>query len=293
MNVSSWLKAAAKEIDRLDAELILAHAMGVERVYLHAHSERELTLAELSCASDGLLRRQKHEPVAYIIGSKEFYGHTFQVSPAVLIPRPETETLVSLVKSYLTSSHLLPEDISIVDVGTGSGCIAISLALELPAITNIFATDISAKALECAKYNAAQLGASNIRLIKSDLLSSHAIKHQTFDVIVANLPYVDHTWPWLSPELKYEPKLSLYAKDHGLYLIKRLICQAPKHLKPAGALIIEANISQHQDIIDYAVNEVGLILDDREYLKSDAQDKNQVLSLALRFGPQQIATESD
>ena len=217
MNVSLWLKTASQSVDLLDAELILAHSLGAERTFLHAHPDFELSEEIAQKANLALERRQNHEPLAYITGAKDFYGREFQVTEDVLIPRPETEVLIEVTK------RLKPT--KILDVGTGSGCIAVTLAKELPGaiVTGI---DISEKALEIA---------------------------EKFDLIIANLPYVDRDWDWLGPELQFEPKTALFAEDGGLELIKKLIQQAPEHLEQGGCLLLEADKTQHQKITDFAI----------------------------------------
>ena len=310
MNVNSWLKKASSSIDRLDAELILASIFDKDRTFLHAHADEELTAEQQKAVDDMLLRRQKHEPLAYILGYKEFYGHKFYLTRDVLIPRPETEALVDIaselyqklstnaVKTAKTTGTakavqtiLSGEPIKILDLGTGSGCIALSLAstknhAESEANIQIVASDISAKALACAEYNAKKLQIKSISWVKSNLLKSKAFKNQTFDIIVANLPYVDKAWPWIDKNtLKYEPKLALYASNYGLGLIKNLIDKAPKHLKKGGFLVLEADICQHQAILDYVAEKNKL----QEYVpvvSNDAQNLGQTrqsLALVLQY----------
>ena len=193
--------------------------------------------------------------VAYSRGYQNFYGRDFLVTPDVLIPRPETEQIIDTVldlagKSYLPgvkpNPRVLPEKPIILDVGTGSGCIAVTLALELPE-AKVYASDISEAALEMAKKNASKLDASIYIII------SHLLKKINFtpDVVVANLPYVDKDWDWLDKEaLSGEPATALYAEDHGLALIKQLIDQAyERHIK---YLVLEADPCQHDSIIKYA-----------------------------------------
>ena len=315
MNVNSWLKKASSSIDRLDAELILASIFDKDRTFLHAHADEELTAEQQKVVDDMLLRRQKHEPLAYILGYKEFYGHKFYLTRDVLIPRPETEALVDIAselyrklsanadKSAKTTGTAKAvqtiqsgEPIKILDLGTGSGCIALSLASKLSQSTKnraepetniqIVASDISAKALACAEYNAQKLQIKSISWVKSNLLKSKAFKNQTFDIIVANLPYVDKAWPWIDKNtLKYEPKLALYASNYGLGLIKNLIDKAPKYLKKGGFLVLEADICQHQAILDYAAEKNKL----QEYvpvISNDAQNLGQTrqsLALVLQY----------
>ena len=167
---------------------------------------------------------------AYKTGIQDFYGRDFLVTPDVLIPRPETEMLVDLVldlagKAYLpgvrANKPKIPENARILDVGTGSGCIAVTLALELTK-TRVTAVDISEKALAVAMKNAEKWGVK-VNFLQSDLLK--AVKTSEFDVILANLPYVDRKWSWISPGLKYEPEVALFANQGGLELVFELLEQ--------------------------------------------------------------------
>ena len=315
MNVNSWLKKASSSIDRLDAELILASIFDKDRTFLHAHADEELTAEQQKVVDDMLLRRQKHEPLAYILGYKEFYGHKFYLTRDVLIPRPETEALVDIASELyqkLSANAVKPvkttgtakavqtiqsgEPIKILDLGTGSGCIALSLASKLSqsaknhaepeANIQIVASDISAKALACAEYNAQKLQIKSISWVKSNLLKSKAFKNQTFDIIVANLPYVDKAWPWIDKNtLKYEPKLALYASNYGLGLIKNLIDKAPKHLKKGGFLVLEADICQQQAILDSPA-EKNILQEYVPVASNDAQNLGQTrqsLALVLQY----------
>ena len=259
MNVSSWLNSAP--IDRLDAELILAHALGKDRTFLHAHPDFELSEAVLAEIRTLTERRALGEPLAYIFGNKEFYGRVFKVTRDTLVPRPETEALIEVIKD------LKPH--KILDVGTGSGCIAVTLALELPE-TEVDAVDISSAALEVAQENAQKLGAK-VNFSRSDLLSSVG---NEYDLIVANLPYVDRNWDWLSRELNFEPQNALFAEDGGLALIKKLIQEAPAHLTEKGYLILEADRSQHQKIAEYASDSFEQI--------NNSTDQTLVVSLCRR-----------
>lgn len=243
MNVSSWLRKTA--ISRLDAELILANSLGKDRVFLHAHPEFELNEDVEKRADADCLRRENHEPLAYILSYKDFYGRKFMVTPDVLIPRPETEAIINLAKE-LKSQKIL-------DVGTGSGCIAITLKLELPD-SDVVALDISPKALKIAEQNAAKLGAK-IAFRESDLLEK---VQGEYDLIVANLPYVDKKWDWLSPELTFEPEQALFAEDSGLYDIKCLISQVEQRLTNDGAVILESDLSQHEAIREYVEQNTNL-----------------------------------
>ena len=194
-------------------------------------------------------------PQAYKNGYQDFYGRDFIVTPDVLIPRPETEQIIDIVlnlagKPYLLGvkpgPNRLPDNPVILDIGTGSGCIAITIKKELPN-AKVYATDISEKALQIAQKNAQNHGVP-IHLIISHLLND--VKFSP-DIIVANLPYVDKNWDWLdNVALSHEPSLALYADDHGLKLIKELLDQAAsRHI---SHLILEADPCQHEEIINYA-----------------------------------------
>ena len=208
---------------------------------------------------------------AYLEGVQDFYGRDFIVTPDVLIPRPETEQIIDAVlnlagKPYLPgvkpSKRKLPKNSIILDVGTGSGCIAITLALELPDST-IYASDISEKAIEIAQKNAAKHNASIITII------SHLLNKVNFtpDVIAANLPYVDKNWDWIDKTtLSYEPETALYAKDHGLALIKKLIRQAAE--KQIKYLILESDPCQHPEILKFARNCNYDLIDTMGYILS-------------------------
>ena len=200
-----------------------------------------------------------NKPTAYKKGFQDFYGRNFIVTPDVLIPRPETEQIIDAVltlagKPYLPGvkapKRVLPENPIILDVGTGSGCIAITLKLELPE-AELYASDISEKALKIARKNALKHGVSITSIVSHLLEKVKSGDIPNPDVIVANLPYVDENWDWLDEKsLSYEPSIALYAKDHGLILIKKLIDEATELKIPH--LIIEADPCQHEQIIRYA-----------------------------------------
>lgn len=250
MNVSLWLGAAKHP----DASLILVKILKKDKTFLVSHEDLELTDKQLKLANQWLERRQQGEPLAYITGYKEFYGRDFKVTPDVLIPRPETETIIDIVKK------MRPRDI--IEVGTGSGCIAITLALELPD-AQIEAIDISEEALEVAAKNRELLGvdAERLQFTNSNLLAD--ISTPVADVVIANLPYVDPDWDWLDHDtLDYEPPLALYAQDGGLDLVNKLIVQFTD-MQVGKYLVLEADPSQHPKIIDFAKKQ-GL-----EHLKTE------------------------
>lgn len=299
MNVNSWLKSATGQgktlktpvIPRLDAELILASVLKKDRAFLAAHPEEPLEPFQVAAANAKLLRRQKHEPLAYILGYKEFRGKNYKVTPDTLVPRPETEHLIDFVKSYYTSFPQAPK--KLIDIGTGSGCIAISLALELPETTSvipqIYATDISSSALACAKSNAKTHKATSISLIISDLFAHPSLKEQKFDLIIANLPYIDPEWDWLGQEIKYEPKTALFAKDSGLGIIKKLLREAKNHLEKDGLLVVECDLSQKS-----ALKTEAKKLAPKNYIPIEVENyaKNAALCLAWRYSPESSSRHS-
>jgi len=251
MIISEWLKAAIKSLKnvgissaRLDAELILANTLRKNRTYLHAHLDEEIDPRRFDIANARLDLRLDRVPIAYILGYKEFYGRRFTVSPSVLIPRPESEDLISLFLE-LTASEIAEK--VLIDVGTGSGCLGITAKLERSNLSVIL-SDISKPALNIAEKNANALNA-DVHIQQQSLLNGQL---RPVDYIFANLPYVDKSWD-VSPELKYEPGIALFAEDEGLKLILQLISQAPRCLTPEGLLFIEADPQQHNRIINEAV----------------------------------------
>lgn len=248
MIIRIWLRDAAEQLANagigsalLDAEIILAHTMRKSRTWLHAHNDDTINPRELEIANARLDLRLDRTPIAYIVGHKWFYGRLFKVSPATLIPRPESEVLIELLNTYITQDMK-----TLIDVGTGSGCLGITAKLEHPSLT-VTLSDVSRHALTIADANAASLGA-NVATIRSDLLS--ATPH-FYDIIMANLPYVDRSWE-RSPETNHEPELALFADKNGTGLIQELIIQAMPRLRPSGLLILEADPYQHARIITFA-----------------------------------------
>lgn len=251
MIISEWLKIAAKSLKianipsaRLDAELILANTLRKNRTYLHAHLDEEIDPRRFDIANARLDLRLDRVPIAYILGYKEFYGRRFTVSPSVLIPRPESEDLISLFLE-LTASEIAEK--VLIDVGTGSGCLGITAKLERNNLSVIL-SDISKPALNVAEKNANALNA-DVHIQQQSLLNGQL---RPVDYIFANLPYVDKNWD-VSPELQYEPDIALFAEDEGLKLILQLISQAPRCLISEGLLFIEADPQQHNRIINEAV----------------------------------------
>lgn len=227
------LRQASHRLDsRLEAEVLLAHALGKDRSWLYAHSMTSLEPAQMLAFSDLMERRLAGEPIAYLVGKREFFGREFVVNRDVLIPRPETEHLVE--KALVLP---LPARAQVIDIGTGSGCIALSLAAERPA-WQVTGADLSSLALAVADKNRKLLGLERVELISSDLLSG--LQDRKFDLIVSNPPYVAPGDPHLDRgDLRFEPAIALACDGNGLVLIKRLIEQAPMSLVPGGWLLIE------------------------------------------------------
>jgi release factor glutamine methyltransferase len=238
------LTAAQVGSPRMNAELLLMFALGCNRAYLFAHPERELTTEEQARLEDSLSQRARGVPAQYITGHQEFWGMDFIVSPAVLIPRPETEHVVETVLQLTNQNNggraSPPANPTlIVDVGTGSGCIALALAKEL-AHAEIHATDISAGALEVAHANAARHQfESRIHFHQTDLL--HGLDSGSFDFVVSNPPYVGESEAdEVQLEVrKFEPRNAVFAGPTGLEVIERVIPQARATLRPGGWLVIE------------------------------------------------------
>ncbi len=267
--VSEWLKDATVQLAgagigtaKLDAEIILAHTLQKSRTYLHAHSDEPLTGRQAEIADARLGLRCDRTPVAYIVGHKEFYGRLFGVTPAVLVPRPETETVITLLKELLprTASLLRETPKRLVDIGTGSGILGITAKLEFPEL-DVTLCDISRHALNVAETNAKKLGA-DVALLRSDLLADYPFAP---DVILANLPYVDPDWE-RSPETGHEPELALFAGDGGLSLINKLITQAAVRLHSGGLLLLEADPRQHASITKAAKSHGLAVRDTRNFI---------------------------
>lgn len=226
----------AIESASLDAQVLLAHLLGKDRTWLFAHHEYVLTPEEAESYTALIRRRMAHEPIAYLIGRKEFYGLEFIIDRRVLIPRPETELLVDLVLDEISALHRKP--VFVADVGTGSGAIALSLAANQKDV-RVFAIDLSEDALDIADTNVQRLDVrKQVTLLCGDLLTP--LTHPV-DIIVANLPYIPSaTYSMLEPDIReYEPRLALESGPKGLDAISRLLQQAHLHLAASGQIFLE------------------------------------------------------
>jgi release factor glutamine methyltransferase len=230
--------AATSQNPRRDAEVLLVHLLGCDHVALVTHPERLLSPAEADQFENLVKRRLASEPMQYITGVQEFFGLPFEVSPAVLIPRPETEHLVEAALERFDREA----DLRIIDVGVGSGAIAVALAHALPR-SRVIAVDLSPAAIEIAGRNAQRHGvAERVTLLPSNLLA--AVDGESFDAVISNPPYIAER-EVLEPQVaNYEPHTALYAGPTGLEVYERLIPQAGKVLKPEGWLMLEIGYGQ-------------------------------------------------
>jgi release factor glutamine methyltransferase len=267
--------------ERRTAGILLCHVLGIDRTYLLTRSEEQIDEARYREYLALVERRATGEPLQYITGHQEFYGLDFTVTPDVLIPRPETEFLVErVIKLVQESGNETP---LIVDLGTGSGCIAVNLALRLPG-ARVIATDSSNAALDVARANAERLGARDrIEFVQGDLLTPLDERHleSAVDVLASNPPYVSEDRPDLVQRVvsEWEPRAALFGGADGLDFYRRLLPDAPRYFKPGGYLVLEIGYGQLDAIL-------GLI--DRSALEFvDVTDDLQGLprTLALRVTP--------
>lgn len=245
-DIRTILREAALMLgDRLEAELLLAHALGVDRAWFFAHAEDRPEAAAIERFEALLARRASGEPVAYILGRRDFWSLPLEVTPATLIPRPETELLVEL------ALERLPKGGSVLDLGTGSGAIALAIASERPD-ASVVAVDASASALAVATSNAARLGLQRVIMLESDWYA--AIGAQRFDLIVSNPPYVEAGDPHLGEgDLRFEPPSALASGPDGLDDIRRIASGAAQHLVPSGWLLVEHGWNQGPAVRDIFV----------------------------------------
>ena len=255
-DVRSWIDATRRELAvitdeaGLEAELLVRHVTGMERASVYAEPGRAVSAEQERVLRELTERRLRREPLPYILGEWEFRGLSFRMTPAVMIPRPETETLVEEALAWRERRRIASDGpVTIVDVGTGSGCIAVSLAAALPG-DRVIAADVSRDALAVAGENAARHGVE-VRLLESDLLSAVT---GPVDLIVANLPYIpDAEVASLQPEVRlYEPSLALGGGPDGLSLIRLLLVQAQSMLSARGAVMLEINPPQSASLPDEA-----------------------------------------
>lgn len=266
MDVGTWLKEAKWWVDSLDADLIALCNFapeGADRSWLVSNNVVKITTNTKRQADEMLKKRAAGVPLAYLLRYREFYGRKFQVRPGVLIPRPETESLIDLIKELD-----LPPRARFLEIGTGCGCIGVTLALEFPQ-SEVLATDISSDALMIAEHNNI-LHEGRLSLLRSDLFE--AIKprlHGQFDVVVANLPYVNPNWDWVDTNsLRHEPLEALYALgENGLSLYRRFFEEMKPHLEKLGMkfCVVEADPCQHKELIKIATEFGWKLAETRDY----------------------------
>jgi release factor glutamine methyltransferase len=245
------LKDAEIEDADLEAEVLLRHTLRLDRAALFAHLDAPLPDDARQRFEAFLARRLGHEPTAYITGQREFFGLDFEVSPAVLIPRPETETLVEAAIELARPRGRIRRGAVIADVGTGSGAIAVALAKNVPR-ADVYAIDSSVEALDLARRNAERHGVSErIMFLRGDLLSPLP---EYVDIVVANLPYVpSEVIPGLVREIReHEPLQALDGGPNGLEAIERLLAEAPDYLRPNGCLCLEFGDGQAAAVCEIA-----------------------------------------
>jgi release factor glutamine methyltransferase len=235
------------EQSRANAEVLLAHVLGKERLELYLHFDQPLTTSELARYRQAIQRRAAHEPTQYITQKQEFWSLEFEVNPSVLIPRPETELIVEMALDLLGNTRQ-----RIMDLGTGSGAIAVALALERPA-ADLLATDASYDALQVAKRNAMRHNVSDrITFVATDLFSGFSPFHASFDLIVSNPPYIgEDEFHNLAPEIEtYEPQMALRGGGpKGLEIPRKILHDAPLYMKTAGVVLIEIGQGQAEILL--------------------------------------------
>ncbi len=262
LNKANEVLLSSSDTPRLDAEVMLASVLGVSRLKLITEMSEEVSCPNEVRFEDLLARRMKSEPLAYILGYKEFFDYRFLVNPSVLIPRPETEMLVEKVleeeeRKRLLRVDLVPSDdeaqlFQVLDLGTGSGCIAISIAAELKKKGTkclVVSVDNSNSALTVARNNANILGViDNVQFYEGRWYSALPHANQKFDVIVSNPPYVSRELKGLPKDLSYEPSSALYADDDGLKEVKTLVEGAGNFLKNDGVFLCEIGSEQREEL---------------------------------------------
>lgn len=257
------LRKAGVPESRREAGSLLEHVIQKDRTFLLSHAEDQLSATQIDAFRNAIERRSMGEPLQYITGTQDFFGRSFKVSPAVLIPRPETELLVE------SALEFMDQDSFICDVGTGSGCIAITLLCERPGASGV-AIDVSEAALEVAKENGAAMKVDDrIKFFVSDLFNLIPEGLAPFDLIVSNPPYVaGDVVAGLQKEVKdHEPHVALTPGPDGLSIIRRLIDEAPRYLRKDGLLLLEIGFDQGEAVRDLAAQSSFQLLDLRPDLQ--------------------------
>ena len=269
---TDYFREADSDSARLDAEVLLAEALGCQRIELYTRFAEVPPDEPLTRFRAWVKRRAAGEPVAYIVGFREFYSLRFSVTADVLIPRPETE---HVVVAALEACKNYPSPVRIIDVGTGSGCIALAIASQLTSDFQMAATDLSLEALAVARSNAQQHSIENVRFYQGDLLEALPEGSKPVHLIVSNPPYIGRCESDTVEEgvKKYEPDTALFAGEQGTELILRLVEQAPQFLLPGGKLIFEAS----PEVMDTCIDIVGESPLDFEKVVDDLSGLRRVL----------------
>lgn len=238
ISIRQVLQVTSRQIAPIDARMLLQYVLNESPVFLHTHDDQTLTSQQQQHFSQLVARRLNGEPVAYLTGEREFYDLTFKVTPAVLIPRPETELLVELALQRLPVDQVC----HVLDLGTGSGAIALTIAKQRPR-ANIVAVDISIDAIEIARVNAENMGIKNVSIIIGNWFNE--LCREQFDLIISNPPYVAAEDSHLKRgDLRFEPQVALIADADGLSCLHEIISTAPKYLLPDGWLLVEHGYDQ-------------------------------------------------
>jgi len=280
MKISQALSWAIKKLNKakirsanLDADFLLCNVLKKDKAFLYSHPDFELNKKQISKYKKYISRRAKHEPVAYIVGQKEFYGLNFKVNKDVLIPRPETEILVDEVLQLTTGNKQLT---TILEIGTGSGCVSIALAKNIENI-KIIATDVCKKALQIAKENVKlHRVEKKIKFVKSNLLNDKMLKCFNANVLIANLPYLPEKYKKeVERDLFYEPQKALWARKNGLDLIKKLLKQIEQLGNKPKYILLEIDPSQKSEIEKLKIK--GKI----KFIK-DLSERDRVLKIEIK-----------
>jgi release factor glutamine methyltransferase len=272
-NVRYQLGVMGVDEVEIEAELMVREAIGSKsRAYLYAHMDEELPVEAAQKLDEFIARRLNNEPLAYIVGHREFFNVDLKVTPATLIPRPETETLVETAIELVNQRQA--RYLQVAEIGTGSGAIAIALAVVFPEL-NVVATDVSEEALAVARQNATRNGvADSIDFLQGDLFEP--LQTARLDLIIANLPYVTSAdLARLEPEIRdWEPHGALDGGEDGLDVIRRLLTEVPPHLNPGGVVALEFGVDQADALMEFAK---GVFPDAKIEVRNDLAGRPRVL----------------
>ena len=279
MNAGELLRQFNQQLQNdsteLDAQLILAHALGHQRTWLLAHLDAHLTPPQIDSAQQAFTAFQAGTPLPYILGHWEFFGLDFDINRSVLIPRPETELLVEKAIAWLTSH---PEARTIVDIGTGSGAIAVTIAMHIPN-ARILATDISPAALQVAKHNAEKFHVHHqIEFVECDLLPASAGERSPFDLLCSNPPYIPTDTLQQLPIFGHEPTLALDGGSDGLDIYRRLFAIASDWLAPKGLMLLEIESTLGLKALNLACDS---FLEASIHLHQDLTGRDRLLEIIL------------